>query len=107
MTDKIDNSIERILIDEEKIYCPYSVRKRKGKHKIVYSDHCVIIVEISIDVGKVKNNTEKSSKWSFTKEGYEDYQLESEASIQFDIAAESISQVYSSWVVEIEKLLAN
>ena len=106
-TEVIYDSLEDILIDEEKIYCPYRQKIEKGVQRIVYSDHCVVSCVISIDTGRVAKKSEKSCGWYYSDEGFEKYQFESEMSIQFDLAASSTSQVYSSWVSEFEKLLAN
>ena len=106
MTDTLQDSLLSIVIDEEKIYCPYRVIKEKGQQKIVYSDHCTISSEFTIDIGQTKNKVEKTSGWKYSEDGYCDYQIESEASMLFDLTAPSTSQVYSSWVTAFEKVLA-
>ena len=105
-TETVNNSVKSILIDEEKIFCPYGEKREKGVQRVVYSDHCVFIAELEIDTGEIKKKAEKNSSWKYCEDGYQRYQLESEASIQFDLSAPSISKRYSSWVVEFEKLLA-
>ena len=102
----IHNSVKSILIDEEKIYCPYRVKKKRGILKVVYSDHCVIVADLDIDTGRVRKKGEKISGWRYCEDGFSQYKLESEASIQFDLSGPSASTVYSSWTVEFEKLLA-
>ena len=105
-TAAIHDSIKSILIDEEKIYCPYRVKKKKGVPKVVYSDHCVIVADLDIDTGRIKKKVEKVSGWRYCEEGFSRYKLESEASIQFDCSGSSASKIYSSWSEEFEKLLA-
>ena len=105
-TPVIHNSMKSILIDEEKIYCPYGMRRRKGTSKAVYSDHCVIVADMDIDTGTVKRKIEKISGWKYCEEGFTQYKLESEASIQFDLSGPSSSKIYSSRTEEFEKLLA-
>ena len=43
---------------------------------------------------------------NYCEEGFTQYKLESEASIQFDLSGPSSSKIYSSWTEEFEKLLA-
>ena len=106
MTDSLQNSLQSILIDEEKIFCPYRVVKEKGEQRVVYSDHCTITSDFAIDTGQTRNKVEKTCGWRYSEEGYTTYQIESKASLHFDLTASSISEVYSSWVTEFEKLLA-
>ena len=106
MTDKIHDSLKSIMIDEEKIYCPYREKKENGARRIVYSDHCAMVVELEIDVGHIKKKIEKKSGWRYCQEGYEIYGVESKAVLPLDLTGPTISNVYSSWVVEFEKLLA-
>ena len=105
-TEKMYQSIQSLNVDEEKLYCPYHEKTERGMRKIVYSDHCVIIGELEIDIGWVKKSTEKISGWCFNEEGYEVYNIESDASLDFDLSAVCTSNTYSSWVVGFEKLLA-
>ena len=89
MTKNISDSVECILIDEEKIYCPYREKTVGRPKKITYSDHCAIIAEYAIATGKIKKKAEKRSGWKYCEEGYKLYQLESDASIHFDLAKTS------------------
>ena len=75
------------------------------KQEVVYSDHCTITGNFVIDTGQVGSKVEKYSGWRYSEDGFKDYQIESEASLQFDLNAPSISQVYLSWVTAFEKLL--
>ena len=106
MSNTLHDSLQSVLIDEEKIYCPYRVITEKGKQRVVYSDHCTITGDFAIDTGQVGRRVEKSCGWRYSEEGFQDYQMESEVSMQFDLTAPSISKVYSSWVTEFEKLMA-
>ena len=105
-TPVIHKSIKSVLIDEEKIYCPYSIRKLKGSQKAIYSDHCAIIADIDIDPGRPKIRKEKLSGWKYCEDGFAQYKRESEVPFEVDISGPSATQIYSTWLVEFEKLLA-
>ena len=100
------NSLTSIEIDEEKIYCPYREKKAKGKIEIVHSDHCSIIVDMLVETGLVKKCSGKKSTWHFSEEGYSSHQVESEAPLNFNVKAATMTGVYSSWTEGFEKLLA-
>ena len=105
-SEKMYQSLQSITVDEEKIFCPYREIKENGARKIVYSDHCAIIADLKIDIGRVQKTTEKVSGWNFNEDGYERYSIESEASLDFDLSSPCTTNIYSSWVVAFEKLLA-
>ena len=102
--DNIYQSINSLMIDEEKIYCPFRVTTVKGKKKITYSDHCVITIDLSLETGKVKRKENRGTCWHFNEEGYEKYRTESKISIEVDTSG-SASDAYVKWVTEFEKLL--
>ena len=101
-----NNTLKSIFIDEEKIYCPFRVKTLRGKQQVTFSDHCVMVADIELDIGHVKKESGKVSKWWFSKEGFDLYVIESDLPIQVDMAEENTSKTYESWVVEFEKLLA-
>lgn len=102
----IHTSLNSILIDEEKVYCPYGKKIEKGVAQITYSDHCVMIMDLAVEIGRLRKDAEKISGWKYCEEGYKLYQVESEASLQFNTSAPTITEIYSSWEVGFEKLLA-
>ena len=44
MQQSMYDKLVSVEIDEAKIYCPYRETISKGKRRIVYSDHCVMMV---------------------------------------------------------------
>ena len=106
LNENIQDSVNSIFIDEDKLYCPYRTKRERGVQKITYSDHCVLIADLAVETGRVRQKVEKISGWKYCEEGYKLYQVESEASIQLDTAATTISDIYSAWEVHFEKLLA-
>ena len=106
MQQSMYDKLVRLEIDEEKIYCPYRETFPKGKRKIVYSDHCVMIADLEIDIGRVSKDNEKRCGWKFNDEGFEQYQLESELKLEYDDGGESATRIYESWAVAFEKLLS-
>ena len=55
----LSQSLEKLLIDEEKIYCPSRVKKQRGKSELVFSDHCSIIFELKVETGAVRKCNQK------------------------------------------------
>ena len=103
----IYEKLRKVVIDEEKIYCPYRTITTKGKQSVTYSDHCVVMAELEINVGHVKKVSQKSYGWKFCDEGFDRYFEESELSLlNFDTEGLSSTKIYESWTVAFEKLLA-
>ena len=107
LSEKMYSSLNEIIIDEDKLFCPYRVKVEKGVQNCVFSDHCTIIVELQVNTGIFNKKKEKIRAWDFkNKEGFEQYQLESRASLDFDLDAVNSTEMYASWVVSFEKLLS-
>ena len=102
------SSLESMLVDEDKMFCPYRIKTEKREKKIVHSDHCTIIAELSVEIGKVKKTAGKKIRtWNYSKEGYTKYLAESQASIELDKdSTSSITEAYNAWEIEFEKLLS-
>lgn len=101
------SSLNEIIIDEDKLFCPYRVTVERGIQKCVFSDHCTITVELQVDTGIFNKKKEKIRAWDFkNKEGFEQYQLESRMSLDFDLDGVNSTEIYASWVVSFEKLLS-
>ena len=87
LEEEMQKSLKSVHVDEEKIFCPYRVKKVNGVKKVVYSDHCTIVAELEIDIGKVQSETKKESGWNFNSDGCEIYSMESEITLEFDLSA--------------------
>ena len=62
-------SIKSMIIDEDCAYCPFGIRKERGKEpEEVYSDHNAIIIEAVIDVPR-RSPQEKQFSWRLQDEG--------------------------------------
>ena len=98
--------LTNVVIDEDKILCPYRIASSKGRRCTVYSDHCVLVADLELDVGRVDKKSAKSSGWRFCDTGYQQYYVESESSLLFERENLSSTKMYESWVISFEKLLA-
>ena len=64
-------SITSMVIDEDCVFCPFSMKK-KGKIPVeVFSDHNSIILEATVVVVPRKNDKKKQYKWKLLDEGKE------------------------------------
>ena len=98
-------SLNNLLVDEEKIYSPYGETREKGKSKVTYTDHCAMIASFEMVTGFVKKAVKKRQCWQFKdEEGLLRYQNESKFSLKVDTTGSS-TKIYESWVTEYEKLL--
>ena len=96
--DKLFDSIRSVLIDEDKIYCPYREKTVKGLKKVIFSDHCSLIVDMSLEIGQVRRNNGKKKVWNFRKEGYEKYLEVSKADIVLNTNdAVTSTDMYCQW----------
>ena len=64
--------VEEVIIDEECLFCPFSMKKEKDVFLQQYSDHNPIIIKLKIPHQKKK--IPHSYNWQLTKEGLEDFQ---------------------------------
>ena len=65
------NCVQKTIIDEEKIFTSYRIKKQGKKKSLIFSDHCAIMTSLNIQKGKNKrkNPTEKLKRWVITEEG--------------------------------------
>ena len=107
MKDEMLSIMSEMLIDEEKIYCPYRQRitKKKRVKKITFSDHCAIIFKMKIQRNNTSHKETSYKTWNYTEEGYAAYKIES--SVPMDVKWSSDStQAYTFWTEKFEELLA-
>ena len=74
-----------------------------------FTQKCPLNVSRSLNtvIGNMHHKSDKITTWDFrSKPGFELYQLESKISLDFDQDAGNSTEVYASWVVSFEKLLA-
>ena len=104
MQDDIYENISEMVIDEEKVHCPYGEKKTGGKKQIIFSDHCAMMLSLKISVGKPHDSTNKMKVWNLNEEGYAKYTEESKAIMDVNYNGQS-TQVYANWVHKFEDLL--
>ena len=67
---------QRTIIDEDKMFTPYRMKKTGNEKVIVFSDHCAMTTNLEIKKGTTKEKpplTEKSKRWVLTREGIAKY----------------------------------
>ena len=98
--------MSEMLIDEDKIYCPYRQINTKQHKKIIFSDHCAIILTLQLQCSTRTGDKGTTYKtWHYTEEGYTAYKNESEAHIEVKWHPNS-TQAYSLWTNEFNNLLS-
>ena len=96
ITSKVlEPKINRVLIDEDCLYCPFHITRKHGKEHIQFSDHNAIILEISLPYQKPMQSNPQMS-WKLTKKGLADFnKLSSLISYQTTMSEQSnIQQRY-------------
>ena len=65
-----------MVIDEDKLMCPFRVKKYKGKNPTqLYSDHNALLVKFKISVRDARNGTKSKMKgWKITADGLQEFQ---------------------------------
>ena len=102
MKDEVLSLMEEMVVDEDKVYCPYRL---KGKQGIVYSDHCAILLTLQLQTDETTLRSPKTKRWHFTEEGYAAYKIESIASMDVNWSPDT-TQAYAFWVSKFEELLS-
>ncbi len=96
--------MEEMIIDEEKIYCPYRERKTKDGKTIVFSDHCTILMKLQIKAGGKSNFPSTQKVWNFSEEGYRSYKNISRQPMEI-VFDTDVTRTYSNWKTKFEELL--
>ena len=91
------------VVDENKFYCPYGEKVEKGAKRVVFSDHCALVMELELDRGVPQTHQQRRKVWNFTDDGYAKYEEESIEG--FSINRSLRAYAYSKWVNEFQKIL--
>ena len=84
--NSISKDIEKIIIDEECLFCPFAVKKKKSAIT-QYSDHNSIITTLRLPHSKKKSAYQQS--WRLTEEGLQKFNvLTSEETFPIDVDGE-------------------
>ena len=99
------NKISELMIDESKAYTPYWVTRKNNVLQVVSSDHCAMIITLSVDVGEKVDTPDKPEKvWKVTEEGLKKYkEITSERSLFF--TSKDTSDMYEQWWHHLENSL--
>ena len=65
---EVTNTVESVIIDEECLMCPFSLKKKNNVEETQFSDHNAIVVRLLMEHNK-KNEVNKAKSWRITKEG--------------------------------------
>ena len=97
--------LESMVVDEEKIQCPYRKINTKRNKKIIFSDHCAILLSLKVEFEKRKMQGISFKAWKFTEDGYTKYREESEAPMEVNWHPDTTTS-YELWTRRFEHLLS-
>ena len=67
-TKQVTNALQEVIIDEECIMCPFSIKKKNKVEKVQFSDHNAILMKLQIAHEK-KNASKQPKSWRITNDG--------------------------------------
>ena len=97
--------LESMDIDEDKVYCPYRERSTRKNRKIIFSDHCAILLTLSIEPDLTKSQSESYKTWNYSEDGYAKYKEVSQEGMEVDWHPDS-TEAYNLWSMKFEHLLS-
>ena len=105
VTSNIYPNIKSFLVDEGKFYCPYREIREKKVKRIVFSDHCALVLNLELDPGTLNKDSQQQRKvWNFTEDGYMKY--EEESTTVFHLGENLVSTAaYDKWENEFKNIL--
>ena len=105
--EKTFSDIINVAVDECKAYTPYWVTRRKGERKVVFSDHCVLMMTVSAETGPIVESDSNHRKfWRITESGLEKYKdLTKTRNLFFSEEEKSTSNMYRLWGNYLEGIL--
>ena len=103
LDEALYTSIANLTVDECKAFTPYGVNSEKGMRKIVFSDHCALIMSVTIDVGCITVDEKQKETWKINEPGLMKYrELTSTRSLFFS-DKKNTTDMYGLW----ERMLVN
>ena len=94
--ETISEATEEILIDEECLFCPFNIKKKKGRQERQFSDHNAIVINLSIPYeSKTPKNVPKS--WRITKDGLEKLNHITTENFGFNAQGSNIQEMYNAF----------
>jgi hypothetical protein len=99
--------LEKLTIDESKIFTPYHVKKEKGQKKVVFSDHCAMVITINIKPGHNlrKRKGENSKTWVLTEEGLTRFNEITQPDMGLGDMMSTHTTPYGEWMKKINHLM--
>ncbi len=105
LEDDLMSLMNEMTIDEDKIFCPYRVWNTKREKKIIFSDHCAILISLQITAGAIDNIIKSTHKtWNYSEDGYSSYKDESAKPLDVEWDTDSTT-TYDNWTIQFESLL--
>ena len=94
--ETISEAVEEILIDEECLFCPFNIKKKKGRQQLQLSDHNAIVINLSIPYeSKTQKHVPKS--WRITEDGLEKLNHITTENIGFNAKGSNIQEMYNAF----------
>jgi hypothetical protein len=103
LDEPLYSSIANLTVDECKAFTPYGITTEKGMRKIVFSDHCAMMMSITIDVGCVTVDEKQKETWKITDSGLKKYRELTTTRTLFFSENKSTTDMYGVW----ERMLEN
>ena len=101
---KISSTFEDILIDEQCLFCPFSIKKTKNNTHQQFSDHNPIIFDLKIPHEKKKEVCLPVS-WHLTKDGLEKFNQLTSSGFDMNLQGNNIQEKYNSLENKIKKIM--
>ena len=86
--------MEKMIIDEEKIHCPYRERKTKNGKNITFADHCPILLSLQVRASCHHVPTSSRKVWNFSDDGYVHYKEHSKHPMKVTWNACTTTQIF-------------
>jgi exonuclease III len=100
------SAIANLIVDECKAFTPYGVNIEKGLRKVVFSDHCAMIMSITVDIGTVTCEVKPKETWKITESGLKKYkELTSTRTLFFPESDRNTTDMYRLWSNVLENTL--
>ncbi len=96
--------MEKMIIDEEKIHCPYRERKTKNGKNITFADHCPILLSLQVRASCHHVPTSSRKVWNFSDDGYVHYKEHSKHPMKVTWNA-CTTTAHENWTNQFEKVL--
>ena len=106
MDEHLYSGLLEMTIDEPKFHTPYWIKTKAKSKYVTYSDHCAILLSISVDFGDYEgiDQEEIVKTWKVTDAGLKKYkQLSQEHTLFFD--NHNTTDMYQQWWESVENLL--